>query len=290
MDILTANHKDSGFSTTAGIFFGSQLLSLAHLLVAIALVRFGYKVGSSAINPLALTGYATVVVASLVALCVQSWWGRKERRTPNNGLLWLSLPLVVIGVFCAALWSTAWLGDAPYAPWEVGDDDTVHFISVVLSLSWIVVAISYGSYSFLFVGACSQIGLYFVGHALPHGSRFPGASMMGVDPTFPEWLVLLFLLGALVIAIRRQLLPDSYLPLWVGALFITAVSGWLLVELFNQFPPNGMTLGWTRDVLQVPADAWNWVRPAVPIVVLAAVIAGPITVLISHRTKESALR
>lgn len=126
-----------------------------------------------------------------------------------------------------------------------------------------------------------QIVVYFVAHALPHLSRFPEASPLGVQPGVPVHLIGLLILGGLLVSARKRVAPDFQPSLWVAVLLLTAVGSFTFYIAWSQFPENGMVLGWTETLTQparqVPANAWNWTRPAAQALLYLAVAAVPLS-------------
>ncbi|MCZ7668022.1 MAG: hypothetical protein M5U34_12930 [Chloroflexi bacterium] len=80
-------------------------------------------------------------------------------------------------------------------------------------------------------------------------------------------------------ALRKRVVPDFQPTLWVAVVVLTAVGSFTLFIALNQFPENGMVLGWTGTPTttphQVPNHAWNWTRPVAQSLTLLAVFAVP---------------
>lgn len=262
------------------LFIAPTLLLLTHAMAGIALFIFGRRVGDLPINRVGLNVYliVTVILGSIYLMEAS----RLKREKPlMRTLLLVSVPAFISLALSAALWLTRWLGSASYAPWGVGDDDVVIFLSLIFLFSWIVIALLYGSYKYLLTGGIMQIVVYFVAHALPHLSRFPEASPLGVQPGVPVHLIGLLILGGLLVSARKRVAPDFQPSLWVAVLLLTAVGSFTFYIAWSQFPENGMVLGWTETLTQparqVPANAWNWTRPAAQALLYLAVAAVPLS-------------
>lgn len=260
-------------TSIAWLFIAPALLLLAHVMTGIALLFFGWRVGDLPLNPLGLGVYLTTTVTLGILFLVGA--KRAKPEWPLTSLLLLiSVPTFISLALSAALWLTGWLGNAPYAPWKPGDTDIVIFLSLLFLFSWIVIAILYGSYGYLLVGGMMQIAVYFAAHALPHWSRYPEASPLGVQPGFPIQLIGWLVLGGFLVALRKRVVPDFQPTLWVAVVVLTAVGSFTLFIALNQFPENGMVLGWTGTPTttphQVPNHAWNWTRPVAQSLTLLA--------------------
>lgn len=262
------------------LFIAPTLLMAAHAMSGIALLVFWWRVGDLPINPVGLSIYLVTIATLGTIFLIGISWG-KRGRSLKHMLLLLSLPAFTSLALSAALWLTRWLSNAPYAPWNVGDDDVVIYLSLFFVFSWIVLATLYGSYTYLLTGGIIQIAIYFAAHAFPHWARFPEASPLGVQSGFPILLIGLLVLGGFLVTLRKQVAPDFQPSLWVAVILLTAIGSWTLYIALSQFPESGMVLGWTETLTspprQVPTDAWNWTRSAAQSLILLAIVALPAT-------------
>ena len=268
-----------------------MLLLLAHVMSALSLLFFGFRTGGYPVHPVGVGMYLTAVTLTTFTYAIWAPPGKK-RRNLTAVLLLLSLPAFLSLVLQAGLWLTPWLGGALYAPWDPGDKDRVIFFSLLFTVLWSLVAVFYGSYRYLLIAGLAQFFLYFACHALPHWLRYPAASIFGIQPDFPLILVGIFSLAAVAIKLRNRLVGTRLLSLWPAVLLVTAVGGWVLFVTIAQFPGNGAELGWTATLttpaVQVPANAWNWLRPAGGYLAIVAMTAVPL-ILIVQWLRHSAL-
>jgi hypothetical protein len=184
-------------------------------------------------------------------------------------LLLLSIPAFISLVLNAILWMTPWLGNAPYAPWDPGDGDTVAFLNLIFAFLWIGVAILYGLHKYLLTGGIAQIAVYIMTQQLPFWSLLPVA------------LIGLLVFGGGLVSARKRVAPEFQPSLWVAVLMLTAVGSFTFFIAWSQLPENGMVLGWTETLTQparqVPDNAWNWTRPATQALLYLAVAAVPLS-------------
>lgn len=275
--IVTSSAKNNSIPW---LFIAPALLLAAHVMAGIALFTFGRRVGNLPINPVGLAAYLTTTISLGIAFLIGANRARRERSFLR--MLLLSLPAFASLALHATLWLTGWLGNAPYAPWKVGGDSgSVIYLNLIFIFSWIVIATMYGSYRYLLTGGTIQIAVYFAAYALPHFSRFPEASPLGVHPEVPIQLVGLLVLGGFLLTGRKWAFPDFQPSLWVALLLLTAVGSFTFYIAWSQFPENGMVLGWTETLTspprQVPANAWNWTRPATSLLLILAAAAVPVS-------------
>lgn len=268
---MTLIPRSSASRQATWLYPGTALALAAHGLTAAALHRFNAVAGGYPVLPAGAAVYTAVVVGALALLFAA---GRRPSRSlhDDSTLLLLSLPAAVTVVLQSTLWVVPWLGDAPFAPFDLGDDDTVMTLCLLFAGLWIAVALLYGSYRYLAAGALFQLAAYAT-HALSHWYRFPQANPLGVQPDFPFMLLALFAVGALLVRARRQLFEEHCPPLWVAALLLTGMAMFVLVETLGAFPGNGMALGWRTPVHFVPLAAWDWSYTGAIAVARLAVIA-----------------
>jgi hypothetical protein len=184
------------------LFITPALLLAAHVMAGIALFTFGQRVGNLPINPVGLAVYLTTTISLGIAFLIGT--NRARRGLSFLRMLLLSLPAFASLALHATFWLTGWLGNGPYAPWKVGGDSgTVIYLNLIFVFSWIVIATIYGSYKYLLTGGIIQIAVYFAAYALPHLSRFPEASPLGVQPEVPIQFVGLLVLGGFLVAGRK---------------------------------------------------------------------------------------
>lgn len=286
MKALFSQQKDTSI---AWLFIASALLWVAHVMTDIALLFFGWRVGDLPLNPVGLAVYLTTTVTLGIIFLVGAKRAKPEWPLTSL-LLLLSIPTFISLALSAALWLTGWLGNAPYVSWKQGDTDTVIFLSLLFLFSWIAISILYGSYGYLLVGGMMQIAVYFAAHALPHWSRFPQVSLLGVQPGFSIQLIGWLVLGGFFVALRKRVAPDFESTLWVAVVVLTAVGSFTLFIALSQFPESGMVLGWTGTPTtpprQIPSHAWNWTRPVAQSLTLLAVFAVPAAYMMHSLTRK----
>lgn len=250
------------------LFIAPAMLWSVHAIAVVALFGFGWRVGNLPISPTGLDLYlAATSIFGLIFLIGAS--RAKRTWSLTRVLLLLSIPAFISLVLNAILWMTPWLGNAPYAPWDPGDGDTVAFLNLIFAFLWIGVAILYGLHRYLLTGGIAQIAVYIMTQQLPFWSLLPVA------------LIGLLVFGGGLVSARKRVAPEFQPSLWVAVLMLTAVGSFTFFIAWSQLPENGMVLGWTETLTQparqVPDNAWNWTRPAAQALLYLAVAAVPLS-------------
>jgi len=278
------------------VYLAPGLLLLAHIMSGIALLLFGARTGSYPLHLIGLGIYLATLIFAVVSLGIGLLYVKSSIRFMMM-LVLISWPAFASLVFRAALWMTPWLGGASYAPWDPGDIDLVIAFNLLFAVLWAIVALLYGSHVYLLAVGAAQLLVYFATHALPQWIRYPAANPLGVRPGLPILLLGIFIATSVVIALRNQLIGQlfgNYRPTrWLAVILLTAAGGWVLYQTMSWLPANGEELGWTATTdspaLRVPRQAWDWTRPAVHTLVLAAVAAIPLAAIanwIASRSKR----
>ena len=272
--IVAGSAKNSSISW---LFIAPALLLAAHAMAGIALYAFGWRAGNLPISPTGLNIYMAVITVLGITFLIGASRG-KQTWPLMRILLLLSVPTFISLVLSAVLWMTPWLGNAPYAPWGVGDGETVTFLNLIFVFLWIGIATLYGSHRYLLAGGIVQSAVYVTTQQMPFWSFLPVA------------LIGLLVFGRLLVAARKTVAPDFQPSLWVAVLLLTAVGSFTFYIAWSQFPENGMVLGWTETLtsppLQVPANAWNWMRPAASLLLILALAAVPVSSFVHWYTSR----
>ncbi len=264
----------------ASALISPLILTLAHLAAAVALLGFGLRAGGYPFHPRALWLYWA---AAPLALATIVWLAQRSLRSRPLGTLDLLLacaPALASLALVGTLWLSPWLGGAPYAPWDMQDYDAVSIFSQLPALAFVVIAVVYGSPGFLLAAGGAQLLVYFSTHALQNWSRWPGADLLGVNPYIALQLFSIYAVGLAAALLRRRLLPRLQPGLWLAAATAGLLGGFLLFSILSALPDNGAYLGYLATVpgtdalghltevpggdprYLVPANAWDWFRPA----------------------------
>lgn len=247
------------------------LLAIAHGMTLIAFVSFDVRVGNAPLHPVGLIAYATATVETLAATGWLAHSYSSLRAAPGV------FPLLALS---PSAWASFifWVGlGGPYAPYDAHDSDLVRLWHLSLAILFTLVAVVYGSLSYLAVTGTAQFAVYFVTYALPNYIHYPASGLLGPQPSIFMMMSGIYLTGTILIFLRARIVGRRTPRLWVASMLISFVSAFLLYAMLTWLPYNGAYVGYARTGSYVPVDGWDWTRSAAERLVIAALAAGFLT-------------
>lgn len=265
------------------------LLSVAHLMVAAALLAFGQQTGAA--YPLVTwSTWEFLAIAAMAAIGVVLLTFRRRRQPGDSGevLLIVALPALAAITLGAGFWATAILG-APFAP-NLDAHTWYRIPTIIAAALGAIVGIRYRRRYFLALWFASLAALIvlnpFIWALLPRMNWWDARMLvlpLGVFvilhfsqgwpfalPRGVEWQVLVALTAAAWVLpplIRVYRAGEAPAPA-IGWLLVMGVLNWVLASLLVALPLYGWRFGYELD--QEPGRSASYPWPGILLLLFAA--------------------
>jgi len=264
------------------VLLPTALLTAAHLMTVVALLSFGTRAGGYPLHATGLIVYVVATALTIVGLAVRAC--QIEAMHPTL----LDLPVVSAPVLVGLLF---WAGlGGSYGPYDPHDSDLVSFFSLSFAAIFSVVAVTYGSFSYLGIACIVQLALYFGTYALPDYLHYPSAGILGAWPWILGTLMGVYIAGVALLFLRTASIGRRKPGLWVAAMLTGLAGAWFLHRMLMWLPSNGAYLGYISAETFVPEQAWDWTRAAAQVMAIMAIVGaafiGPLALLQDHIARK----